>query len=136
MGEWHRAIFGVTLPAFCELGVGLARAFQDAGSSRHRLVSAQDNINMERIELEAAAASAGLFGSDERRTDQLQQLPGRAHERCAGIEVHIVQNTEPPGGMGETGDVRDRPPDRHAVFAATGNRLRKLPVDSAQLKST
>jgi isoquinoline 1-oxidoreductase beta subunit len=50
------------------------------------------------------------------------------------IEVHLVQNTEPPGGMGEPGTSAIVPAVANAIFAATGKRLRKLPVDSAELK--
>jgi isoquinoline 1-oxidoreductase beta subunit len=50
------------------------------------------------------------------------------------IEVHIVQNFEPPGGMGEAGTSAIPPAVTNAIFAATGKRLRKLPVDTAALK--
>jgi urease accessory protein len=50
------------------------------------------------------------------------------------IEVHIVPSSEPPGGMGEPGTSAIVPAITNAVFAATGKRLRKLPVDAAQLK--
>jgi isoquinoline 1-oxidoreductase subunit beta len=50
------------------------------------------------------------------------------------IEVHIVQNREPPGGMGEAGTSVIVPAVTNAIFAATGKRLRKLPVDTAALK--
>jgi isoquinoline 1-oxidoreductase subunit beta len=50
------------------------------------------------------------------------------------VEVHIVQSAEPPGGMGETGTSAIVPAVGNAVFAATGRRLRKMPVDSAMLK--
>jgi isoquinoline 1-oxidoreductase subunit beta len=50
------------------------------------------------------------------------------------IEVHIVQNTEPPGGMGEPGTSAIVPAVTNAIFAATGKRLRKLPVDPQKLK--
>lgn len=50
------------------------------------------------------------------------------------IEVHIVQNTEAPGGMGECGTSAIVPAVANAVFAATGKRLRKMPIDSAELK--
>ena len=50
------------------------------------------------------------------------------------IEVHIVQSSEPPGGMGEPGTSAIVPAITNAVFAATGKSLRKLPVDAAQLK--
>jgi len=49
--------------------------------------------------------------------------------------VHIVQSREPPGGMGEAGTSAIVPAVTNAIFAATGKRLRKLPIDTAQLKS-
>ena len=50
------------------------------------------------------------------------------------IEVHIVQNSEPPGGMGECGTSLIVPAVANAIFAATGKRLHKMPVDTAALK--
>jgi len=50
------------------------------------------------------------------------------------IEVHIVQSSEPPGGMGEAGTSAIVPAVTNAIFAATGKRLRKLPIDTAALK--
>ena len=50
------------------------------------------------------------------------------------IEVHIVQSSEPPGGMGEAGTSVIVPAVANAIFAATGKRLRKVPVDSSVLK--
>jgi isoquinoline 1-oxidoreductase beta subunit len=46
------------------------------------------------------------------------------------IEVHIVQQAEPPGGMGECGTSCIVPAVANAIFAATGKRLRKMPVDT------
>src|SRR5262249_24746063 len=46
----------------------LACGFQDGWSSRHRLVTAQQDIDIERVEFEAAAASASAFSSDKRRS--------------------------------------------------------------------
>jgi isoquinoline 1-oxidoreductase beta subunit len=51
------------------------------------------------------------------------------------VEVHIVQSSEPPGGMGEPGTSAIVPAVTNAIFAATGKRLRNTPVDTAQLKS-
>jgi isoquinoline 1-oxidoreductase beta subunit len=48
--------------------------------------------------------------------------------------VHIVENTEPPGGLGEAGTSLIAPAVSNAIFAATGKRLRKMPVDRATLK--
>jgi isoquinoline 1-oxidoreductase beta subunit len=50
------------------------------------------------------------------------------------IEVHIVQSSETPGGMGEAGTSLIVPAVTNAIFAATGKRLRKLPIDAATLK--
>ena len=52
------------------------------------------------------------------------------------IEVHIVQSSQPPGGMGEAGTSAIVPAVTNAIFAATGKRLRKLPVDAAALKQS
>jgi len=50
------------------------------------------------------------------------------------VEVHIVHNQEPPGGIGECGTSAIVPAVGNAIFAATGKRLRKMPVDAALLK--
>jgi isoquinoline 1-oxidoreductase beta subunit len=44
------------------------------------------------------------------------------------IEVHIVNSTEAPGGIGEPGTACVMPALTNAIFAATGKRIRKLPV--------
>jgi isoquinoline 1-oxidoreductase beta subunit len=47
--------------------------------------------------------------------------------------VKLVQSQEEPGGIGESGTVSAAPALANAIFAATGIRLRKLPIDSAAL---
>jgi isoquinoline 1-oxidoreductase subunit beta len=44
------------------------------------------------------------------------------------IEVYIVNSAEPPGGMGEAGTSAIVPAVTNAIYAATGKRVRKLPV--------
>jgi isoquinoline 1-oxidoreductase beta subunit len=44
------------------------------------------------------------------------------------IDVHLVESTETPGGLGETGCAAAFPALANAVFAATGKRVRRLPV--------
>jgi isoquinoline 1-oxidoreductase subunit beta len=51
------------------------------------------------------------------------------------IEVHLVRNGEAPGGLGEPGTSIAAPALANALFAATGVRLRSLPVDRKQLAS-
>jgi isoquinoline 1-oxidoreductase beta subunit len=49
------------------------------------------------------------------------------------IEVHLVRNGESPGGLGEPGTSIAAPALANALFAATGVRLRSLPIDRKQL---
>jgi isoquinoline 1-oxidoreductase subunit beta len=44
------------------------------------------------------------------------------------IEVHLVKNGEAPGGIGEPGTIGIAPAVANAIFAATGKRIRKLPI--------
>ncbi|MFM0014841.1 xanthine dehydrogenase family protein molybdopterin-binding subunit [Paraburkholderia sediminicola] len=46
------------------------------------------------------------------------------------IEVHIVKSSEAPGGIGEPGTAALAPALTNAIYAATGKRLRQLPVGS------
>ena len=52
------------------------------------------------------------------------------------VEVHIVPSTESPTGMGEPGVPPLAPAFANAVFAATGKRLRRLPLRTEDLKET
>jgi len=49
------------------------------------------------------------------------------------IEVHIAASGGDPGGMGETAVPPLAPAVANAVFAATGKRIRRLPIDPALL---
>ncbi|SEB21693.1 xanthine dehydrogenase family protein molybdopterin-binding subunit [Paraburkholderia sartisoli] len=46
------------------------------------------------------------------------------------IDVHIVKSAEAPGGIGEPGTSALAPALTNAIFAATGKRIRHLPVGS------
>ena len=50
------------------------------------------------------------------------------------IEIDLVPSQEAPGGMGEPGTCALAPAVLNAVHAATGVRLRKLPIQPALLK--
>ena len=45
------------------------------------------------------------------------------------VEVYRIQNNETPGGLGEVGTAIAAPALANAIFAATGVRLRELPID-------
>ena len=49
------------------------------------------------------------------------------------VKVYIVKSTEAPGGVGEPGLPPIAPAVTNAVFAATGKRVRKLPIKPEQL---
>lgn len=50
------------------------------------------------------------------------------------IETHIINSGESPGGLGEVSTVIIAPAVVNAIFAASGKRLRSLPIDPAELK--
>ena len=83
--------------------------------------------------------TAALYGEITLKDGRVEQsnfhnyLLLRINEAPA-IEVYIVKSAEPPGGMGEAGTSAIVPAITNAIFAATGKRLRKPPVDTAALK--
>jgi isoquinoline 1-oxidoreductase beta subunit len=84
-------------------------------------------------------ATAALYGEITLKDGRVEQSNFDTYRtlrmnEAPAIEVHIVQNSEPPGGMGETGTSAIVPAVSNAIFAATGKRLRKMPVDNAALK--
>ena len=50
------------------------------------------------------------------------------------VEVHIVPSQAAPTGIGEPGVPVLAPAISNAIFAATGQRLRSLPLDLASLR--
>jgi isoquinoline 1-oxidoreductase beta subunit len=54
-------------------------------------------------------------------------------DQVPNIEVHLIKSGEAPGGIGETGATAAPPALGNAIYAATGIRLRRLPVDRGAL---
>ncbi len=57
----------------------------------------------------------------------------RMNEAPAAINVHIMDIDAPPGGVGEPGVPPVAPAIVNAYFAATGNRVRELPLRNSGL---
>jgi isoquinoline 1-oxidoreductase subunit beta len=55
---------------------------------------------------------------------------------ASAIEVHLVRSSEAPGGIGEPGTAVTAPALANAIYAATGKRLRKLPLQPALARTT
>ena len=49
------------------------------------------------------------------------------------VEVHLVKNELSPSGIGESAVPLIAPAVTNAVFAATGKRIRKLPIKPKDL---
>jgi isoquinoline 1-oxidoreductase beta subunit len=84
-------------------------------------------------------ATAALYGEITLKNGRVEQTNFDTYQmlrmnEAPAIEVHIVKSAEPPGGMGETGTSAIVPAIANAIFAATGKRLRKMPVDASVLK--
>jgi isoquinoline 1-oxidoreductase beta subunit len=100
------------------------------------------NPNTVRAQIEGAVIfgiTAALYGEITLKNGRIEQTNFDTYQilrmnEAPAIEVHIVQNFEPPGGMGEAGTSAIVPAVTNAIFAATGKRVRKLPIDTAQLK--
>ncbi|MGJ7506409.1 molybdopterin cofactor-binding domain-containing protein [Variovorax sp. GT1P44] len=77
--------------------------------------------------------SAALFGEITLKNGRVEQTNFgdyrvlRIHE-IPQIDVHVVKNLEAPGGIGEPGTSCVMPALTNAIFAASGKRIRKLPV--------
>jgi len=102
------------------------------------------NPDTVRAQVEGAVifgVSAALFGKITLQSGRVEQSNFhdyrvlRMNERPV-IETYIVHNSERPGGVGEPGTCAVMPAVANAIFAATGKRLRRLPVDLTQLKQT
>jgi len=84
-------------------------------------------------------ATAALYGEITLKNGRVEQSNFDTYQmlrmdEAPAIDVHIVPSSEPPGGIGETGTSAIVPAIANAIFAATGKRLRKMPIDLSVLK--
>jgi isoquinoline 1-oxidoreductase beta subunit len=77
--------------------------------------------------------TAALFGEITIRDGRVEQSNFNDYRvlrlnEAPTVEVHLIHSHELPGGLGEVGTVGAAPALTNAIFAATGIRIRKLPV--------
>jgi CO/xanthine dehydrogenase Mo-binding subunit len=82
--------------------------------------------------------SAALWGVVTLRSGRVQQRNFNDYrvlrlDEMPVLDVHIVPSEAPPGGIGETGVPPVAPALCNAIFAATGKRLRSLPIAAHKL---
>jgi isoquinoline 1-oxidoreductase beta subunit len=156
----ERAGWGQPLPAGVGRGVSLQSAFasymahiaevevaKDGAVRVRRVVCAVDcgtpvNPDTIRAQIEGGimfGVTAALYGEITLKNGRVEQSNFDTYQvlrmnEAPAVEVYIVQNTEPPGGIGETGTSAIPAAVTNAIFAVTGKRLRKLPIDSSALK--
>jgi len=134
--------FGSYMAQVAEVSVG-----PDGDVRVHRVVCAVDcgqAINPDGI---VAQMEGGIvFGASAALWNEITLDKGRVQQTNFGdyrmmrineapvVEVHIVNSHDEPGGIGEPGTAGIAPALTNAVFAATGKRIRKLPVGE-QLKA-
>jgi isoquinoline 1-oxidoreductase beta subunit len=149
-----KAGWGQPLPERVGRGVSLQFAFatymahvaevevsKDGTVRVRRVVCAVDcgtvvNPDTVRAQIQSAiifGITAALHGEITLKDGRVQQSNFHDYQvlrmnEAPAIEVYIVNSAEAPGGMGEAGTSAIVPAVTNAIYAATGKRLRKLPV--------
>jgi isoquinoline 1-oxidoreductase beta subunit len=77
----------------------------------------------------------GLTHIDGGQTANFLDYPILSMSEAPQIEVHIVKSAEPMGCVGELGVPAIAPAVANAVFAASGIRLRNLPMAPEKVKA-
>ncbi len=129
-------VFGTYLSLVTEVAVT-----KDGEVTVKRVVAAVDPgvvVNPDTVKAQIMSAaifgiSAALWGEARLEGGRIQQSNFQdvrvvPMSEAPLIDVHIVPSVAAPGGMGEPGTAALFPSLVNAVYAATGKRLRKLPV--------
>jgi isoquinoline 1-oxidoreductase beta subunit len=114
----------------------------------HRVVAAVDCGRAVNPDTVKAQLEGGIiFGLTAALKTEITLDKGRVQQRnfndypmlrmfeAPAIEVFIVPSTEHPTGVGEPGVPPVAPAVANAIFAATGKRVRRLPIKPADLRS-
>jgi CO/xanthine dehydrogenase Mo-binding subunit len=156
----EKAGWGSPLPPGQGRGVSLQFAFdsylavvaevdvpKDGDVAVKRVVCAIDTgvvVNPDTVQAQLQSAvnfgiSAALYGQATLKNGRIEQSNFHDYRvlrinEAPVVETHVVKSTAAPGGIGEAGTAAIFPAVTNAIFAATGRRIRKLPVDSDSLK--
>lgn len=151
----EKAGWGSPLPARTGRGVGVQVAFgsfiatvtqahvDEHGQIRlQRIVIAVDTgiaVNPDTViaQLQGGMVfglTAALYGDISIKKGRVQQSNFHDYRmlrinEIPQIEVHVIKSGESPGGIGEAGTTAASAALGNALFAATGIRLRRLPID-------
>jgi isoquinoline 1-oxidoreductase subunit beta len=157
----EKAAWGKSLPAGVHRGIAAHFAYggycaqvaevsvaKDGTVKVHRVVAAIDsgwvvNPNTIAAQIESGiiyGLTAALYGEITIKNGRIEQSNFNDYkalrmEETPKIEVHILQGQCDQGGIGEPGTPPIAPAVSNAGFAATGKRIRKLPI-KAELLST
>jgi isoquinoline 1-oxidoreductase beta subunit len=155
-----RAGWGTALPAGRGRGISVHESFgsfvaqvaevsvSSVGDVRvHRVTCAIDCgrvVNPSTVEAQMESGivfglSAALHGAITLRNGRVEQdnfndYPVVRMDEMPVIEVHIVPSTEAPGGVGEPGTPPIAAAVTNAIFAASGKKIRTLPVGAVDMK--
>jgi isoquinoline 1-oxidoreductase beta subunit len=135
--------FGTYLSQVAEVEVAA-----DGSIKVHRIVCAVDCgfvVNPDTIAAQMEGGSlfgltATLHGAITIKDGRVEQsnfhdyVPMRINEAPV-VETHLVKSSEAPGGIGEAATAAVGPAVANAIFAATGKRIRTLPIDPQQLRT-
>ena len=86
--------------------------------------------------LTATLKSAITVEENKVQQSNFHDFPILSMQEAPLVETHIIDSTRPPGGVGEPGLPPIAPAVANAVFAATGQRLRRLPLRLASSSQT
>ncbi|MGZ5925466.1 MAG: molybdopterin cofactor-binding domain-containing protein [Rhizomicrobium sp.] len=129
--------FGTYMATVAEVEVG-----SDGSVRVHRMTSVVDAGRVVNPDTLASQVQGGLiFGLTAALHGSITVANGRVQQNnfndyrmmrineAPAIEVHIIKSGEAPGGIGEPGCTAGPPSLVNAIAAATGIRLRELPVN-------